>query len=63
MYSATSVSESELAESSDEACSSDEDEVLPWPLWVVKCKMQEFLEAANIDGEWQCLPSKGRDSE
>ena len=49
-YSATSVS----AESSDEG-SSDEDEVL-LPLWSMKYKMEEFVEAVNIDGEWRYFP-------
>ena len=62
-YSATSEFESELAESSDEASSSDEDEVPPWLLCVVKYKMQELVEVVNIDGEWQYLLGQGRDSE
>ena len=41
-HSATSVSESELAESSDEASTGEEA-----PLWIAKCNMQDIIETEN----------------
>ena len=54
-YSAMSESESELAESSVEASSFDEDEGARW--------ITKRVEAVKICGKWQYFLWKGRDSE
>ena len=52
--SAASVSESEHAESSDEASSSGEEA----PHWIAKYNLQDFVETVKVGGKWQRLPRK-----